>query len=71
MYNKANMAMMLFGDGEAGENPAQSYLYCKRGRRRGSHWPSGREGAPKDDAQARTSARKDAPRAEVEPRATG
>ena len=52
------MAMMLFGDGEAGENPAQSYLYCKRGRRRGSHWPSGREGAPKDDAQARTSAGK-------------
>lgn len=26
--------------GEAGENPAQSYLYCKRGRRRKDHWPT-------------------------------
>ena len=27
--------------GEAGANPAQSYLYCKRGRRREYHWPVG------------------------------
>ena len=27
---------------EAGENPAQSYLYCKRGQRRTGHWFSER-----------------------------
>ena len=32
-------------NGEAGGTPAQSYLYCKRGRRCTSHWPSGAEKA--------------------------